>query len=623
MVARLLPLLLAALLVTVHAREAILDFASEIALLPGGHLEVTEDLTVRIEHDRIRQGIYRNLLKRPVAAWGASAGISVRYRIEGAELDGAPVPWQARDSAQGLRVYLGSPGTLAPTGVHRYTLRYRAENVGFARSKQGVLEWNATVNDWGFPIERATVRLVLPPELDPSTVKARAYYGPLGARAQAPLRFEAGALVYRHEQTLPPGSGLTLKARWPLAALPVPKPPPDPIAIALGLTLAGLAAFLGWAWSRAGRDPAGRPVIPRFRPPEGVSAALAAYLTDRSLTPKVFAAAVAELAARGFVDVAVSDKPRIDRRPDPPAETAPLELRALMEALLPQRRAQLELGREHAEVLQLARSELGRNLAKKAAPYLRPNHAAALLGAGVVTLAFAVLAGKLAGEFGVAVFAGVAALLYLLFASAALHAAALAWQRYRLVPGLSPLGELLRIAGNLLFVFGAPLLGGFFLALYYGVTVGLLAAALALVGAFGLHLMPALTPEGAKVWRRLLGLARYLGTTDAAQLRRIGAPEDTPETLRALYPYAIALGLESVFAQRLERYLHVHPDAAPQAVLWNTGGDAHLRTGFTGYTVGVFRALQTAYARFNAASSGGSGGGFSGGGVGGGGGGGW
>ena len=623
MVARLLPLLLAALFGLAQAREAILDFRSEIALLPGGHLEVTEGLTVRIEHERIRHGIYRDLLKRPVAAWGASSMTTVRYTIEGARLDDEPVPWRVQNSAQGLRVYLGSPAALAPAGVHRYTLRYRAEHASLAHSGRGVLEWNVTGNDWSFPIERASVRLVPPPGLDPDAVEAWVYYGPLGSQNQAPLSSEEGALAYRHAQTLPPGSGLTLHAAWPLALLPVARPPVDPLVARLGLLLAALVLFDVWVWHRAGRDPAGAPVIPRFRPPEGVSAALAAYLTDRKLTPRAFAAGVADLAARGFVEVEGGAKPRVTRTSKPPDERLPLELRALLEALLPRRRRQIELGRSHAEVLQLARAELGRNLAKRAAPYLRPNHAAALAGAGAITLALAALAGRLAADFGVAVFAGAAVLFYLLFASTALHAAALAWQRYRLVPGLNPLVELLQAFGNLVFVFGAPLLGGLLLGLYAGAATGLLAVGLMLVGAFGLYLIPALTPAGAEVWRHLLGLARYLGTTDAAELRRIEAPEDTPDTLRELYPYAIALGLESVFARRLERYLDVQPEAASSVLVWRTDPEVHLRSGFAGYSTGVSRALQTAYARFNASSGGSGGGGFSGGGGGGGGGGGW
>ncbi|GEM89773.1 DUF2207 domain-containing protein [Oceanithermus desulfurans] len=623
MVARLLPLLLAALFGLAQAREAVLDFQSELVLLPGGHLEVTEDLTVRIEHDRIRHGLYRDLLKRPVAAWGASSQAAVRYTIEGAWLDDEPVPWRVQTSAQGLRVYLGSPAALAPTGVHRYTLRYRAEYASLARSGRGELEWNVTGNDWSFPIQRTSVRLVLPAGLDPDAVEARVYYGPLGSQSRAPLRAEEGALVYRHAQTLPPGSGLTLYAAWPLAALPVARPPLDPLVAGLGLVLAAIVLFDAAAWFRSGRDPGGAPVIPRFRPPEGASAALAAYLTDRNVTPRSFAAALAELAARGFVEVSDGSEPRVARTSKPTDERLPPELRALLEALVPRRRPQITLDRANAETLRRARSKLGRSLARRTAPYLRPNPAAALAGAAVAMLAIAALAGYLAGDFGVAVFAGVAVLFYLIFAAAALHAAALAWERYRLVPGLNPLGELLRIAGNLFFVFGAPLLGGFFLGLYAGMATGLLAAGLALVGALGLYLIPAFTPEGAALWRHLLGLARYLGTTDAAELRRIEAPEDAPETLRELYPYAIALGLESVFARRLERYLSAHPEAAPRVLVWGTGQDAHPHADFAGYSTGVSRALQTAYARLHSASSGGSGGGFSGGGVGGGGGGGW
>ena len=367
-----------------------------------------------------------------------------------------------------------------------------------------------------------------------------------------------------------------------------------PVALLAG-ALVLLAAGVYLAWRRLGRDPKGV-TIPRFEPPAGVSAALAAYLRDRAATSRVFTAAVAELAARGFVQVVGGPKPRIDRAPRRPEEPLPLELRALMEALLPQRRPQLELGRENGEILLLARSELQRNLARVAADYLRPNERATVAVALLTSLAIALAAGLAYGRYEAAILAGVGSLAYVHVGKLALRSAVLSWERHLLVPGQGRPDALARAAANLLPVLLGATLGGYGLGLAAGATAGLLAAFVLLAGAGVAYLLPAFTPEGARVWRHLQGLARYLGTTDERELRRLGAPEDAPETLRRLYPYAIALGVESRFASRLARYLDRFPEQASAALLWDTGPESYPRMpGRYTYSLGVSRSLHRAY----------------------------
>ena len=347
--------------------------------------------------------------------------------------------------------------------------------------------------------------------------------------------------------------------------------------------------------NRSERDPS-RIITPRFKPPRGVSAALAAYLSDRAATSRVFTAAVAELAARGLVKVVGGPKPRIDRLPHPPDERPPLELRALMEALLPQRRPQLELGSENGEILLLAKSELERNLTKAAAPYLQPNDAAVTAVELLSSLALALATGLVYGRYEAAIITGIVVFAYVFLGAIALRAAARSWDRYQQVPGLIQLRELARLTINLLFVLLIPLMGGYWLGVAAGKTAGALAALVMLAGTWGAYLLPALTPEGAEVWRHLLGLARYLSTTDAEELRRIGAPEDAPEILRQLYPYAIALGVESAFARRLENHLNAYPDDVQAAMLWDTGTESYPRmVGQYTYSLGVSRALRAAY----------------------------
>ncbi len=624
---RRLFLLLALLAAPALASEAIEDYAVQIWLEPDGSLTVQEDLLTRVENVAIRHGIYRDLLIRPPAASGAAARGDIVYEIVAARLDGAPVHWFTDTRGRTLRVYLGESDRLVPPGLHRFTLRYRVRYAALPAGSRARLDWNLTGNDWRFPILATRLHVYLPPALSAAEVRGRVFYGPLGSGASLPLaRTGPRTLAFEYEQTLAPGSGLTLQLEWPAALLKPPAPPLDPT---VRILLAGLLVSLALnaaSWLRAGRDPRAGPVIPRFEPPP-LSAALAAYLVNGGYNTRAFSAAVAELSSRGFLAVSGGEAPVLEKAERPPDERLPRELRYFYNALF-NRRRRLALERENAAVLQEAQNALRGELQTEAAPLLRQNGGLLMAGQALTAAILAWLAYRGEHDFALAVFAVFAYLFYVTVAVHLLKKAALAWERYRLIPGLSPLRELLAaalaIAGVLLPPAALALLAG----ALSGVLTGLLLGLLPLCGALAAYLIPAYTREGARLRNHLLGLARYLGTTDEAALRRIGAPEEVPERLNELFPYAVALGLEAPFGRRLEAFARVRPEEAGRVVVWNRpltsyGSGGGLAVG--DYAASLSTSLRAALARAQTSGGGGgfSGGGFSGGGGGGGGGGGW
>ena len=610
----------------VLAGEAIEDFAVRIWLEPDASLTVEENLRVRVENVAINHGIYRDLLTRPPAATGTASLGRIAYTIEEARLDGRPVPWLVREGSGSLRVYLGDPERTVPPGPHTFTLRYRARYAAVRAGERARLDWNVTGNDWNFPIHAVHLRLELPPALRADAVEGRVYYGPVGATTHLPLT-PAGthALTFDYASTLPPGSGLTLELTWPAALLEPPRPPLDPTLRVLLLALLVFLFTSAYAWFRAGRDPYAGPVIPRFEPPEGVSAALAAYLMGGGYNTRVFSAAVAELSQRGLLSLSDGTPPALKKAARASEAALPRELRDFYDALFAGREV-LALDQAHAADLQEAQNALKGNLEVRTAPLLRNNNGWVLAGLAIPAAALGWLAYQSEREFAVAVFAAFAYAAYALVAAGMLRMAAQAWERYRLIPGLSPLRELFRAAVFGLGALLTPLVVAMLVGVFQGLAVGVVVGLMLLAGALAAYLIPAYTREGARLRNHLLGLARYLGTTDEAALRRIGAPEDVPEHLNALFPYAVALGLEAPFGRRLAAFARLHPRQARNVVVWNRPLEAETagRTGadLSRYTASITRALRAAAAR--AQSSGGStGGGFSGGGGGGGGGGGW
>jgi len=614
---RALALLL--VLVPALAAEYLASFQAELRLGPAGDLEVHERIAIHAEGRRIRHGIYRDLKLAPDNPFATQR---IAVAIQAARLDGAPVPYRLERSLKTLRIYLGDPTRFLPPGDHLYELDYRVQGAVTVEKNGQVLFWNVTGNDWAFPIRRAELsfRAAFPPSA------MHAYVGGYGSRAQVPLTTD-GESWRTAAKDLGPGEGLTIWARFPPGAYPVTRVR-DPLGTALWILFFGVLAFNLLFWYRSGRDPAGPPPIPRFHPPEGVSAALARHLVRGMDDPRVFVAALLDLAARGGL---VIQKDRFYRLRPRHAVTGelPPELKALERGLFADR-GEVRIEKTDRSRLLAARRVFARALTGRLGRYYQKGGAVPLVG----PLAFALALGWLAfraggGDFATALFAAIFAFALTLLAGRLLQLAILAWERYRLVPGVGPVAELAK-AFLALVGFALPALAaGFLVLLLAGAAAGAATLALGLSAALFWHLLPAYTEEGARLRSHLLGLARYLAVTDEAELRRIGAPEDTPAHLERLFPYAVALGVEAPFARRLARALRAaEEDEARGVFAWYQGGgfsarDAGSAARATNLLVGdLARGLAAAYQSATASSSS-SGGGFSGGGVGGGGGGGW
>jgi len=613
------------------AGEAVEDYAVQIWLEPDASLTVQEDLLVRVENVAINHGIYRELLTRPPAATGPASRTRIEYRIEETQLDGRPVPWFVRASGEAIRVYIGDSQKTVPPGLHKFTLRYRVRHAVVKSGDRARLDWNLTGNSWRFPIRAVRLHLYLPPQLNAADVRGRVFYGPLGATASLPLVATGErTLAFSYSRELPPGSGLTLQLEWPATLLTPPRAPLDPTLKVLLLAFLAAVFINVAAWRRAGRDPYTGPVIPRFEPPENASAPLAAYLMSGGYNTRAFSAAVAELSQRGLLSVSGGSRPALRKTPALPDETVPRELRDFYGVLFDNGRTEIVLDQANAEAVRAAQSALRGSLEVRAGPLFRGNGGLVLAGQAVAAAALAWLAYRGEGDFGLAVSTVLAYAFYVAWGAGALRQAALAWERYRLIPGLSPLKELFRAVLAVLGVLLPPLLTALMVSAFQGVAVGALVGALLLLGALSAYLIPAYTREGARLRGHLLGLARYLGTTDEAALRRIGAPEDIPARLNDLFPYAVALGLEVPFGRRLEQFARLHPEEARKVVVWNRPLSSEAAMGGSGgdlgrYSASIASALRAAAARAQTSAGGGgfSGGGFSGGGGGGGGGGGW
>ncbi len=174
------------------------------------------------------------------------------------------------------------------------------------------------------------------------------------------MRFESNG-------TLEPGEGLTIAVAWPKGLIAEPDPgqkmawflEDNTAAIAL---LSGLLAAFGWylwAWNRVGRDPRKGVIIPRFKPPEGLSPAACRYVKDMSFDPKAFTAAIISLAVKGQLLIDEEGKDfTLKRIADTPGALLTKGESAVLNALLPGHSSTISMDNANHVAFQKARTEL-------------------------------------------------------------------------------------------------------------------------------------------------------------------------------------------------------------------------------------------------------------------------
>ncbi len=552
------------------AKERIIAFDSHVVIAADGELTVTETITVRAEGRNIKRGIYRDFPTRYKGPDGRSH--IVGFDVVSVLRDGRRENWFTENRKNGVRVYAGDKNVYLQPGHHTYTLTYRTDRqLGFFENYDE-LYWNVTGNDWDFPIERARVTVVLPEGA--AMLQHSAYTGPKGARGQD-WYFRAddrGNPGFESTRTLAPGEGFTVAVAWPKGFVAAP----DGLNRAQYLLRDNLIYFVGGggfglllafylgAWHHVGRDPPQGAVVPRWKPPRGISPAASRYVTRMDFDKKALGAAVVNLAVKGHLTIEEAGRKSyyLHKR------TAPAQ-------------GKMSPG-EKAFKRALFRWGDSAAVAKGQHEHLKP--------------AVDALSNSLSGNYEGAHFVhnfwvtvvGIV-LTVLLGVSAVL--VGFNFQDNK-VPLLLPGFIVSGIALNKLFTW----------------------------------LMKAPTMKGRRLMDEIEGFRMYLSTAEQERLNLLHPPERTPELFEKFLPYAMALDVETEWGEQFKDVLAAAAAGADggYSPLWYHGHRHwHSHGDFADSLGSDLSGAISSAATPPGSSSGSGGGGFSGGGGGGGGGGGW
>ncbi|MDQ3206358.1 MAG: DUF2207 domain-containing protein, partial [Pseudomonadota bacterium] len=429
-------MLLAATLLALplRASESIGSYDTVIDVRADGTLQVTESITVRAEGDRIRRGIYRDFPTRYRDRRGNR--VVVDLQVLSLQRNGSPEPWFTESRANGVRINFGNDDLLPVPAEYTYVLRYRTtRQLGFF-DRHDELYWNAVGTGWEFPVEQATVRARLPAPIPADAMALEAYTGAAGTQgdgAYIAALVAPGEAFWRTTSTLAPREGFTVVLGFPKGVVAAPGHAQRAAWLlqdnrGILVALAGLLALLAYCvtrWRRVGRDPRAGTVIARYEPPAGHSPAGLRYVREMGYDARCFSVDLLALAVGGHVRIhrdksLLQDKWRLERLQPRPDIAPDRGAQVLLDTLFKDAAGTLDLHHSQAAIVAAAHAAHQKILSTRYVPAMFNRHGGSIGIAALIAAAAGVLAVVTSGGAGIAVIAGLVALMLLMVIAFAL-----------------------------------------------------------------------------------------------------------------------------------------------------------------------------------------------------------
>lgn len=615
----------------------ILHFDSHVQIHPDTSMTVTE--TITYETGVRRHGIVREFPTTYHDTQGNT--IKVDFQVLEVLRDHKPEPYHIKSVTNGEKIYIGKKDHYLSPGVYTYVIKYRTDRqLGFFEGHDE-LYWNVTGNGWDLPIRTAEALIVLPP--GGKVLKYTAYTGYQGEKGQA-FTVQPGEAEVRFKTTGPlsPGQGLSVVVAWPKGVVKIPT----------GLTgfwlrdnLSSIVGFLGLflvlgyysvIWSRVGRDPAKGTIIPLYNPPKDFSPAMARFLMNQGFDNKVMAAAVVDMAVKGFLTIEEKEdgilflKNRtytLRKKRGVYDNLSGEEMRAASHLFAGG--DAIELKSENHSAIKAALDAIKETLQiKMEKQYYVTNRNYFFIGALVTlaVLAVIVLTSRRAEAL-------VSALWLTGWTAGCAFLAVMVYRKWLAARGAG-FGKVLGALGLTLFAlpfFAFEVIGAGFLSLVISPLAAVSFAGMVFANPLFYYLLKAPTLAGRGLMDQVEGFKLFLSVAEKERLNLLNPPERTPELFEKYLPYALALDVEVQWTEQFaEMMARAAAAGAAYAPVWYSGRsfpDSYAYSSFSSDLGSSFSDVISSTSAAPGSSSGfggdGGGSGGSGGGGGGGGGGDW
>jgi len=302
---KFLKILLFFLLSQIAFSEEIKRYEVSAFLDINGNLTVTENIYYDFKNNK-RHGIYRDI---PVQIKLNDKIKNLKIKILGVLQDNKSATWQqegftSNKAGKFLKIKIGSLNYIL-TGVHRYTIKYKIYNVILPYSKNknfDALRFNIIGNGWMVPIYNIYGEIILPAQIANNIIDIKPYSGKFGSTSTSAKTKFTGEAIKVYLDKLNPYEGLTIEVAFKKGLIKTNYI--NTFSSYLYLLYLPFAFFLikrffnlysGFKDNRA--------IAPQYVPPKDLSILQAGLILDSRADNKDFAAAILELATKGYVKI--------------------------------------------------------------------------------------------------------------------------------------------------------------------------------------------------------------------------------------------------------------------------------------------------------------------------------
>ena len=286
--------------------ERILEFNSDLELLPNGILKVSEEFKIDFENEKRKTQVVRLIQTR----YREDGSIhEVKIKLNRVQMDDSnDTHTVARLTGDEFQVHTGKLDDYL-SGVHTFKLDYEVYRaVNFFRGQPELL-FNVTGNQWTAPVEKVICKVDLPRGINHQEVTAKALIGTPGLRNSEIVGAAGNAYTFQ-ASSLSPGQDLTVSIDLPKGSVVLPSVLQDLVwylQIGYGLIVLPLATALiltGWWWY-SGRGIQISKENEGWKPPEYLTPSEVGTLFDERCDLSDIVSMVVDLAARGYIRINV------------------------------------------------------------------------------------------------------------------------------------------------------------------------------------------------------------------------------------------------------------------------------------------------------------------------------
>ena len=312
--------------------EAIKRYEIKSTIKENGSVAIIEQ--IKYSFDGLKHGIYRDI---PLQMKIHQKIKNITFKLDYILLDGKSVPYTRSflnaSNGKNIRLKIGSSDRLIK-GVHTYTIAYTLSDIIIpnCQEKKDCISLNSVGNGWDIPIYNITALYYLPDMLA-KKVEVQTFSGAFGSKeSQAKLSWLDSNTLKVSLEKLNPKEGLTTTFIYPSNLIH------EPLSQRLFeywylLFFVGIFGYLYRLYKRFIGFEDTRSVAVMYEPPKGISVLEAGLILDSNANNKDYAAAIIELASKGFIKIHKSKSSTTLEKIDKDTSTLPKDLAKLYELL--------------------------------------------------------------------------------------------------------------------------------------------------------------------------------------------------------------------------------------------------------------------------------------------------